>query len=561
MASSNPGRSGRSPRWRAGLALLVPLFLFMVAIPAAAQTAEDPVDPTTTVAVDPGSDTATDPTTAPTTDDTVTPAPEPEPEPEPEPGPLPEATAPPTTEATTEAHDGGDYGDLWVVLRDVDGVPILDANGCVQPYDLEGNLIALDAECALPEGVVAQEVEFGRINMGRSPATVLDNQLEDVLVTLTGGMPLYLDEAGRLGTASGDVIDSPGQNLAIHREMALGNGLPGVTLPTPDADYDAYDLMAATIGAAADKGGLLTVDLIEYNNDILDIPARSTLPTITRSGGTYLDYSGFTYDRAATFPGCLRYEVDEFSGYETDTLMRAVFGGEQYTGSNVAAFAQAADDARRVIEATHLIYANVSFIDRVYESGRYGDCPPPPEPTMFTDVMSDYWAAPGIIWLGDNNIVNPYPDGTFRPKEPILRGESIVWLYKIAGKPDVSALPPLEAVDVPTWMQPAVRWAVGNGYIWLNDADQFRPYNPMTRAKLVKTLWRIAGAPTDSPANTFTDVPDRFDLAVNWMVDPAHVPQYDNGYADGTFRPSDATKRSFAAMWLYRIYGPDPLPG
>ncbi|MBL8779209.1 MAG: S-layer homology domain-containing protein [Acidimicrobiales bacterium] len=560
MASSNPGRIGRPWHRHVGLTALVAALLIAVALPAAAQTADDPVDPTaTTVVVDPGSDTATDPT-IPSVDSTV--APNPEPEPAPEPGPAPEAsTATTVAEAAPEPHDGGDYGDLWVILRDVDGVPILDANSCVQPYDLEGNLIQLDAECALPEGVVAQEVEFGRLNMGRSPETVLDTQFEDVSATLLAGQPLHLDEAGRLVTVDDDLVDSPGQNLAIHRQLALGLDIPGVTLPTPNAEYDDYDTTAAAIGAAADKGGLLTVDVIEYNNEILDIPARTTLPTITRSGGTYVDYRNFTYDRAATFPGCLRYEVDEFSGYETDTVMRAIFGGQQYTGSNVAAYVQAADDARRVIEYTHLLYANVSFIDRVYESGRYGDCPPPPEPTMFTDVMSDYWAAPGIIWLGDNNIVNPYPDGTFRPKEPILRGEAIVWLYKIAGRPDVSSLPPLEAVDVPTWMQPAVRWAVGNGYIWLNAEDQFRPYNPMTRGKLVKTMWKIEGAPTGSPANTFPDVPDRFDLAVDWMVDPAHVPVYANAFADGTFRPGDATKRSFAATWMYNVYGPDPLVG
>lgn len=555
MVPSNPGRIGRSWRHHAGLTALVAALLFAVALPAAAQTADDPVDTTTTVVVDPGSDTATDPTT-PAADTTVAP------DLESEPGTPPVAAeeAGTGTEAVEPGGGGDLYGDLWVVVRDVDGVPILDVNGCVQPYDLEGNVIQLDAECALPEGVVAQEVEFGRLNVGRAPTDVLDRQFADVVTTLSAGQPLELDEAGRVGTSDGTVIDSPMGNLSIHRQLSLGLDIPGVTLPQPVPSYDDYDTMAATLGAAADKGGRLTVDLIEYNNAILDIPSRTTLPTINRSNGLWIDYRDFTYDRAATFPGCLRYEVDEYSGYETDTVMRAIFGGQQYRGSNVEAFAQAADDARRVIEYTHTLYANVSFVDRVYESGRYGDCPPPPEPTMFTDVMSDYWAAPGITWLGDNNIVNPYPDGTFRPKEPILRGESIVWLYKIAGRPDVSSLPPLEAVDVPTWMQPAVRWAVGNGYIWLNDADQFRPYNPMTRGKLVKTLWRIAGAPTDSPANTIPDVPDRFDLAVNWMVDPAHVPVYANTFADGTFRPSDTTKRSFAATWMYNIYGPDPLP-
>ena len=417
----------------------------------------------------------------------------------------------------------------------------------------KGNLIALDAECALPEGVVAQEVDFGRLNIGRSPTDVLDRQYADVLATLLAGQPLHLDEAGRVATVDGTVIDSPAGNLSIHRQLARGQDLAGVTLPTPNGDYDDYDTMAATLGAAADKEGLLTVDLIEYNNDILGIPEVTTLPTIDRSGGTYLDYRNFTYDRASTFPGCVRYEVDEFSGYRTESIMDSVFGGVGYTGSNVAGFAQAADDARRVIEMTHLVWANVSFVDRVYESGRFGSCPPEPLPTMFTDVTEAYWAADAIVWLGDNEYAAGYPDGTFLPARVIYRGEATVWLYRIAGEPDVSALPALELVDVPLWLQPAVRWAVGNGYAVGFDDDTYRPYGAITRAQLARMMYRIAGSPTGSPANTFPDVPTWADPAVDWLTDPAHDPVYATGYLDGTFRPNVYTTRAQAASWMYNV--------
>ena len=38
---------------------------------------------------------------------------------------------------------------------------------------------------------------------------------------------------------------------------------------------------------------------------------------------------GFDYDRASTFPGCVRYEVDEFSGsVAKDGAIGGIFGGE-----------------------------------------------------------------------------------------------------------------------------------------------------------------------------------------------------------------------------------------
>ena len=72
-----------------------------------------------------------------------------------------------------------------------------------------------------------QEVDFGRINEARSPDTVFDAQLEDVVVNLATADCITLDPAGRLvasrvdadRTVSSSTIDSPLQNLAIYRQL------------------------------------------------------------------------------------------------------------------------------------------------------------------------------------------------------------------------------------------------------------------------------------------------------------------------------------------------------
>ena len=48
--------------------------------------------------------------------------------------------------ATSGSKKGDLFGDLWVILRDANGIPILSPEGFVQPLDLAGNLIPLDNE-------------------------------------------------------------------------------------------------------------------------------------------------------------------------------------------------------------------------------------------------------------------------------------------------------------------------------------------------------------------------------------------------------------------------------
>ena len=41
----------------------------------------------------------------------------------------------------------------------------------------------------------------------------------------------------------------------------------------------------------------------------------------------------------------------------------------------------------------------------------------------FTDVPDDHAHADGIQWAGDRRLVSGYPDGSFRPDQPMTRGQ------------------------------------------------------------------------------------------------------------------------------------------
>ncbi|MBD1544897.1 hypothetical protein [Roseibium aggregatum] len=272
---------------------------------------------------------------------------------------------------------GGIYGDMYIILRDENGVPTLDENGYVQvkyvdangdlqcciPRNDEGDLLA-----TLPDGtaVVPLEVELGRVSVGRSPTQVLAAQYDEVLNTINSddAVSVSLDASGRIVVTLTDgtekTIDSPLENLALYYQLLTTGTISGIDDPTKlgdlaylvDGTLTAQDLSVAAsfFAAASDKTIAVTVDSIEYMNTILGIEGSLT--------DGYVDYSSFVYDRESVY-GSMEVEVlvqqpDGSWASETVNVYDVILGGEA-TGelTNVTAFTTATDDARAIIDYLH----------------------------------------------------------------------------------------------------------------------------------------------------------------------------------------------------------------
>ena len=142
------------------------------------------------------------------------------------------------------------YGDLYVILRDVDGVPILDEYGCIQPisgttdtvtdpvsaitaypgepftlysyYDSEG----VWTPCELTEEMATwvQAVDFGRLNLGRAPEGVIAHAFDEAITKMNAASAFDLDPAGRIMVLLADgwfTIDAPAENLALYIKMMI----------------------------------------------------------------------------------------------------------------------------------------------------------------------------------------------------------------------------------------------------------------------------------------------------------------------------------------------------
>ncbi|WP_323785258.1 hypothetical protein [Thalassovita sp.] len=268
--------------------------------------------------------------------------------------------------ASAGSNKGDLFGDLWIILRDENGVPILTPEGFVQPLDSEGNLIPLDEEGHPVDETLTMEVELGRLNVGRSPSQVLDTRADEVIALLNAATAITLDPAGRIVLTVDGVdktIDSPLENLAIYVALLTTGTIPGVAdLPGTEFDFlvdgvfTAEDLAASTafLAAATDKTGVFTADEIAYINAFLGINT-ATIGSVTYSE---IDYSTFTYSRLDTYgdvTAVVLIEQPDGSFVPTEVnIYDAVFGTlDASAAGSLEAYTLAADDARMVVEYIH----------------------------------------------------------------------------------------------------------------------------------------------------------------------------------------------------------------
>lgn len=268
---------------------------------------------------------------------------------------------------------GDIYGDMYVLLRDDNGVPIMiqlaDGTWVVQPVDAAGNPLPLDAEGNLINPELAIAVDLGRLNVGRSPLAVLSSQYEELLKSINLADSVSVDASGRLVLTTDGVsaaVDSPLANLALYVELLNTGTITGVTDPTKFATDISYlvdgtkttaDMLSAAsfLAAASDKTGTLSIDKIVDMNLILGVTGTLTDATGTK---TYVDYSTFSYDRESVYGDLtVTVLVKQPDGSYLPTTVNvydAVFSSTNYTSPDgIDGFAQAADDALQVIEYVH----------------------------------------------------------------------------------------------------------------------------------------------------------------------------------------------------------------
>ena len=171
----------------------------------------------------------------------------------------------------------------------------------------------------------------------------------------------------------------------------------------------------------------------------------------------------------------------------------------------------------------------------------------------FTDVSA--WVEDAVRWMAHGELMTGITPTTFVPNDPITRAQVVRVLYREAGSPDVSGYPAHGFTDVPPWVEDAVRWAKGEGIATGITPTTFVPNDPITRAEVVRMKYRFAGSPPVAvlPAHPFTDVPAWVQDAVRWAANTNNPLPLATGITPTLFKPNDSITRAQVARMDYRL--------
>lgn len=163
-----------------------------------------------------------------------------------------------------------------------------------------------------------------------------------------------------------------------------------------------------------------------------------------------------------------------------------------------------------------------------------------------------------IEFLTDKKIINGYPDGTYRPENPILRVQAVLMIMRDLGI-GTEKIPNPGFTDIkpgqPGYTEVAA--AYHYGIISGKSATIFDPNGHLTRGEMAKILTNAYELVGLYPPG-FTDVSDR-----SWSypyISALAANGITNGYPDGSYRPQLTINRGQFAAFMARILEPEFKP-
>ncbi len=274
---------------------------------------------------------------------------------------------------------------------------------------------------------------------------------------------------------------------------------------------------------------------------------------------------GYRYQAGQTYD--IQYSPFEFCGYgEVKIANRATAALYNYTPFTPT---QATLDAGAggVSDDVCATYGNRNFfrtfsqwfgsptgtpVDRYPTAAPWGKNPAAP----FTDVRygsSIFFTE--IAWMKHMELSYGWPDGTYRPLQPIARDAMVAFLYRAAGEPAYTppATSPFKDVPRSSSFYKEIAWAESEGITDGWPDGTFRPLEPVNRDAMAAFLYRSAGEPAFTPPGTspFKDVPrsSLFYTEITWAEDE----NITTGWSDGTYRPLQPINRDAMAAFIYRM--------
>ena len=174
----------------------------------------------------------------------------------------------------------------------------------------------------------------------------------------------------------------------------------------------------------------------------------------------------------------------------------------------------------------------------------------------FTDVKESDWFYEAVRFVYENDLFNGTSATTFSPNANMTRAMLVTVLYRLAGKPAVTAGASFTDVKSGLWYSDAVAWASANGIVEGMGSGKFAPDDFVTREQMAVILMRYtryqkADTSASADLSRFTDassVSPWAQSAMAWAVASGLV----NGRTATTLVPGGTATRAEVAAILMR---------
>jgi S-layer homology domain len=175
----------------------------------------------------------------------------------------------------------------------------------------------------------------------------------------------------------------------------------------------------------------------------------------------------------------------------------------------------------------------------------------------FSDVKADYWARPFISALTERNIITGFPNGTFKPEQPVSRAEFAAMIQKAFNQNSVRQISTGGFRDVPAdyWAISAIQEAYETGFMSGYPGNFFFPDQQIPKVQAIVALTNGLGLTPDdtaSLANYYTDVNAIPNYAVDQVAAATKANLIVNYPEVRQLNPLQPLTRAEAAAYLYQ---------
>ncbi|HOV80318.1 MAG TPA: Ig-like domain-containing protein [Bacillota bacterium] len=165
--------------------------------------------------------------------------------------------------------------------------------------------------------------------------------------------------------------------------------------------------------------------------------------------------------------------------------------------------------------------------------------------------ISSHWAEQPVRYMCSYGIITGYPDFTFRPNVPVTKYEAIMMISRAAGFDGSTGSVRNWDGNVPEWMEDCLDYAVSEGILTEEEADELKGFEPAKRYEVAVWAARAAGLEGYGDVS-FSDSGDIPFYALSY-VGGMFKNRYMIGYSGNFFQPNKPVTRAELAVVLYRI--------